>query len=157
MKGSRGPQDKIPCVVAGWKEEGVSVCGGQWRNSPGLQRWRRRRLAVCLLIKRLLPHEAGVKVIPLWVTQEGTPCAQSPEERTCGFPTLSFYDFMRNMGWFSHSSRAASLSVFKSILSPHSALSLMWVDSKSLNLLLVSIVVVVVFIYFFLYFLPFPL
>lgn len=29
MKGSRGPQDKIPCVVAGWKEEGVSVCGGQ--------------------------------------------------------------------------------------------------------------------------------
>lgn len=29
MKGSQGPQDKIPCVVAGWKEEGVSMCGGQ--------------------------------------------------------------------------------------------------------------------------------
>lgn len=39
----------------------------------------------------------GVKVIPLWVTQEGTPCAQSPEARTCGFPTLSFYDVLRNM------------------------------------------------------------
>lgn len=25
MKGSQGPQDKIPCVVAGWKEEGVCV------------------------------------------------------------------------------------------------------------------------------------
>lgn len=39
----------------------------------------------------------GVKVTPLWVTQEGTPCAQSPEERTCGFPTLSFYDVLSNM------------------------------------------------------------
>lgn len=40
-------------------KEGVSVCGGQWRNSPRSQGWRRRRLAVCLLMRRPLPHEAG--------------------------------------------------------------------------------------------------
>ena len=114
----------------------------------------KRREWVCVEVSDAIPlacsdgggeGSAGMspykEALTTWSRGEGEPTVShpgrdavcpSPEERTCGFPTLSFYDFMRNMGWFSHSSCAALLSVFESILSPSPAPSLMCGDSKSI-------------------------
>lgn len=84
MKGFRGPQDKIPCVVAaGKRRECVKVSDAIAlacrQGGEGLQ---------CLLIKRASPHEAG---------GEGDPTVSHPgRDAVCPEPR-------REALWISHS------------------------------------------------------
>lgn len=77
----------------------------------------------------------GVKVIPLWVTQEGTPCARSPEGRLCGFPTLSFYGLVRSLGCFS---QANYIAPFLPLTTPPFVLFLIYMNFESVGLFFFS-------------------
>lgn len=75
-------------LCGGRLERGGSEC--VWRSVtqfPWLAAMEEEKAPrVCLLIKRPLPHEAGVKVSPLWVTPEGTPCARAQRRGLVDFP-----------------------------------------------------------------------